>query len=88
MEKRVPLTSHRNGGWRPRGSPPPAYLIEGSGKFAGRKARGGPRRDGPARGDGPDRGRRFKQKPESKPVRKTSPRRRRDDVVDDDDDDY
>ena len=37
---------------------------------------------------GPDRGRRFKQKPESKPVRKTSPRRRRDDVVDDDDADY
>ena len=37
---------------------------------------------------GPDRGRRFKQKPESKPARKTSPRRRRDDVVDDDDADY
>ncbi len=37
---------------------------------------------------GPDRGRRFKQKPESKPVRKTSPRRRRDDVVEDDDADY
>jgi RNA recognition motif-containing protein len=31
------------------------------------------------------RGRRFRQKPEAKPVRKTSPRRRRDDVVDDDD---
>ena len=37
---------------------------------------------------GPDRGRRFKQKPEAKPARKTSPRRRRDDVVDDDDADY
>jgi cold-inducible RNA-binding protein len=31
------------------------------------------------------RGRRFRQKPEQKPVRKTSPRRRRDDIVDDDD---
>lgn len=37
---------------------------------------------------GPDRGRRFKQKPETKPVRKTSPRRRRDDVVEDDDAEY
>ena len=35
-----------------------------------------------------NRGRRFKQKPESKPVRKQSPRRRRDDIVDDDDADY
>ena len=32
--------------------------------------------------------RRFKQKPETKPARKTSPRRRRDDVVDDDDAEY
>ena len=30
-------------------------------------------------------GRRFRQKPEQKPARKTSPRRRRDDVVEDDD---
>jgi RNA recognition motif-containing protein len=37
---------------------------------------------------GDNRGRRFKQKPESKPVRKQSPRRRRDDIVDDDDADY
>ena len=37
---------------------------------------------------GPDRGRRFKQKPETKPVRKASPRRRRDDVVEDDDAEY
>jgi RNA recognition motif-containing protein len=37
---------------------------------------------------GDNRGRRFKQKPESKPARKTSPRRRRDDIVDDDDADY
>jgi RNA recognition motif-containing protein len=35
---------------------------------------------------GDNRGRRFRQKPESKPARKTSPRRRRDDIVDDDDD--
>jgi len=35
-----------------------------------------------------NRGRRFKQKPESKPVRKQSPKRRRDDIVDDDDADY
>ncbi len=37
---------------------------------------------------GDNRGRRFRQKPESKPARKTSPRRRRDDIVDDDDADY
>lgn len=35
---------------------------------------------------GDNRGRRFKQKPESKPARKQSSRRRRDDIVDDDDD--
>jgi cold-inducible RNA-binding protein len=33
-----------------------------------------------------NRGRRFRQKPESKPARKTSSRRRRDAIVDDDDD--
>jgi hypothetical protein len=33
-------------------------------------------------------GRRFRQKPDQKPVRKTSPRRRRDDVPDDDDNEY
>jgi cold-inducible RNA-binding protein len=33
-----------------------------------------------------NRGRRFKQKPEQKPTRKSSPRRRRDDIIDDDDD--
>ncbi len=42
----------------------------------------------PEESGGDTRGRRFKQKPESKPVRKTSPRRRRDDVVEDDDADY
>lgn len=34
---------------------------------------------------GDTRGRRFRQKPETKPARKTSPRRRRDDIVEDDD---
>jgi RNA recognition motif-containing protein len=34
---------------------------------------------------GDTRGRRFRQKPDQKPVRKASPRRRRDDIVDDDD---
>jgi RNA recognition motif-containing protein len=34
-------------------------------------------------GDG--RGRRFRQKPDAKPARKTNPRRRRDAIVDDDD---
>jgi RNA recognition motif-containing protein len=38
--------------------------------------------------EGDSRGRRFRQKPEQKPARKTSPRRRRDDIVDDDDDKY
>ena len=53
---------------------------------------GGGYRSGPPSGEFPPpgsveegRGRRFRQKPEAKPVRKTSPRRRRDDVVDDDD---
>ena len=57
---------------------------------------GGYRSGGPSGGGfpppeetgGDNRGRRFKQKPESKPARKTSPRRRRDDIVDDDDADY
>jgi RNA recognition motif-containing protein len=34
---------------------------------------------------GDNRGRRFRQKPEPKPTRKTSPRRRKDAIVDDDD---
>ena len=37
---------------------------------------------------GEGRGRRFRQKPDQKPARKTSPRRRRDDIVDDDDEKY
>ncbi|HXK10487.1 MAG TPA: RNA-binding protein [Vicinamibacteria bacterium] len=53
---------------------------------------GGGYRSGPPAGEFPPpgsgeegRGRRFRQKPESKPARKVSPRRRRDDIVDDDD---
>jgi cold-inducible RNA-binding protein len=53
---------------------------------------GGGYRSGPPSGEFPPPGsveegpgRRFRQKPEAKPVRKTSPRRRRDDVVEDDD---
>ena len=34
---------------------------------------------------GDTRGRRFRQKPETKPARKTSPRRRKDDIVEPDD---
>ena len=67
----------------------------GSGGGFSRPGGGGFRSGGPPSGgfpppeeSGDTRGRRFKQKPESKPVRKTSPRRRRDDVVDDDDADY
>lgn len=55
---------------------------------------GGYNRGGPPSGfptpeeSGDNRGRRFRQKPESKPTPKKSPRRRRDDIVDDDDADY
>jgi RNA recognition motif-containing protein len=56
---------------------------------------GGGYRSGPPAGEFPPpgtvdegRGRRFRQKPETKPARKTSPRRRRDDIVDDDDEKY
>jgi RNA recognition motif-containing protein len=52
---------------------------------------GGGYRSGPPSGEFPppgveeDRGRRFRQKPDQKPVRKQSPRRRRDDIPEDDD---
>jgi RNA recognition motif-containing protein len=49
---------------------------------------GGPPSFPPPEESGDTRGRRFRQKPEAKPARKTSPRRRRDDIVDDDDADY
>ena len=69
-------------------------LLQAGGGGGGFSRPGGSFRPGaaptfpPPEETGPDRGRRFKQKPESKPVRKTSPRRRRDDIVDDDDADY
>jgi RNA recognition motif-containing protein len=49
---------------------------------------GGPPSFPPPEESGDTRGRRFRQKPEAKPARTTSPRRRRDDIVDDDDADY
>ena len=49
---------------------------------------GAPTFPAPEEAGGDSRGRRFRQKPDQKPVRKTSPRRRRDDVVDDDDSEY
>jgi RNA recognition motif-containing protein len=58
------------------------YSRPGGGRY------GGPPSFPPPEESGDNRGRRFKQKPESKPARKTSPRRRRDDIVDDDDADY
>jgi RNA recognition motif-containing protein len=69
------------------------YSRPGGGGFSrpGGSRFGGPPGGGfppPEESGGDNRGRRFRQKPESKPVRKTSPRRRRDDIVDDDDADY
>jgi RNA recognition motif-containing protein len=82
----------RPGGSRPGGGSGGGYSRPGGGgggySRPGGGFRGGPPAFPPIEEMGPDRGRRFKQKPESKPARKTSPRRRRDDVVDDDDADY
>lgn len=71
------------------------YSRPGGGGAGGHSRPGGGYggyRSGPPAGEFPPpgsveegRGRRFRQKPESKPARKTSPRRRRDDIVDDDD---
>ncbi len=49
---------------------------------------GAPAFPAPEEAGGDSRVRRFRQKPDQKPARKTSPRRRRDDVVDDDDNEY
>jgi RNA recognition motif-containing protein len=65
--------SRPGGAGRPGGGRPGGY---GGGGFT------------PPEEPGDNRGRRFKQKPETKPARKQSPRRRRDDIVDDDDADY
>jgi RNA recognition motif-containing protein len=58
----------------------------GPGGFSRPGGPGGFRRAGepPPFEEGDNRGRRFRQKPDQKPARKTSPRRRRDDIVDDD----
>jgi RNA recognition motif-containing protein len=82
------------GGFSRPGAGGGGYSRPGSGGGYSRPG-GGFRSGGPPGGGfpmpeeaGDTRGRRFRQKPESKPVRKTSPRRRRDDIVDDDDADY
>jgi RNA recognition motif-containing protein len=64
---------------RPGGGPPGGFSRPGG--------PGGFRRgaEPPPFEESDSRGRRFRQKPEQKPARKTSPRRRRDDIVDDDD---
>jgi RNA recognition motif-containing protein len=72
--------SRPGGGFsRPGGGPPGGFSRPGG--------PGGFRRgaEPPPFEEGDSRGRRFRQKPEQKPARKTSPRRRRDDIVDDDD---
>jgi RNA recognition motif-containing protein len=73
--------SRPGGGFsRPGGGP-------GGGGFPRPGGPGGFRRgaEPPPFEEADSRGRRFRQKPEQKPARKTSPRRRRDDIVDDDD---
>jgi RNA recognition motif-containing protein len=67
-------------------SRPGGYSRPGGGYRSGGPGGGG--FPPPEESGGDNRGRRFKQKPESKPARKQSPRRRRDDIVDDDDADY
>ena len=64
----------------------------GGGGFSRPGGGGGFSRPGAPGGDFPApeetvdiRGRRFRQKPETKPARKTSPRRRKDDIVEPDD---
>jgi len=74
--------SRPGGGFsRPGGGP------GGGGGFSRPGGPGGFRRgaEPPPFEESSDRGRRFRQKPDQKPARKTSPRRRRDDIVDDDD---
>jgi RNA recognition motif-containing protein len=84
---------------RPAGAPPFSRPSPGGGGFS-RPGGGGFSRPGgggfrsgpppmpfpPPEEAGEGRGRRFRQKPEQKPVRKPSPRRRRDAIVDDDED--
>jgi len=74
----------RPGGGGGFSRPGGGFSRPGGSRFGGPPGGGFP----PPEESGDNRGRRFKQKPESKPARKTSPRRRRDDIVDDDDADY
>jgi cold-inducible RNA-binding protein len=78
---------------RPVGGPPGGFSRPGGG-FSRPGSPGGYSRPGgfrtppafpPPEEMNEDRGRRFRQKPNQKPARKTSPRRRRDDIPDDDD---
>ena len=75
---------------RPAGAPGGGFSRPGAG--AGFSRPGGgfrtPPTFPPPEESGDVRGRRFRQKPDQKPARKTSPRRRRDDVVEDDDESY
>jgi cold-inducible RNA-binding protein len=97
-ENRPPRPAGAPGGGfsRPGGGPGAFPRLGGGGGYsrpgggAGFSRPGGPggfRRgaEPPPFEEGESRGRRFRQKPEQKPARKTSPRRRRDDIVDDDD---
>jgi cold-inducible RNA-binding protein len=78
------------GGFSRPGGGGGGFSRPGGGGFSrpGGSRFGGPPSFPPPEESGDNRGRRFRQKPESKPARKTSPRRRRDDIVDDDDADY
>jgi cold-inducible RNA-binding protein len=75
----------RPGGSRPGGDfsrPAGGGFTRPGGGFRPPSAGGG---FPPIEETGDSRGRRFRQKPKSKPARKTSSRRRRDDIVEDDD---
>jgi len=90
-ENRPPRPPGAPGFSRPPGaSPRPGGgFSRPGGGFSGGYRSGPPATEFPPPEEmGDNRGRRFRQKPEQKPTRKTSPRRRKDTVVDDDDDAY
>jgi RNA recognition motif-containing protein len=79
--------STRPGGFsRPGGgfSRPGGGFSRPGGGYGGGYRSGPPAGEFPPPGADEGRGRRFRQKPDQKPVRKQSPRRRRDDIPDDD----
>jgi cold-inducible RNA-binding protein len=85
-ENRPPRPAGGGGFSRPGGGPRPGGFSRPGGGFSGGYRSGPPPAEFPPPEEmGDNRGRRFRQKPESKPTRKTSPRRRRDAIVDDDD---